>query len=388
MSGITMSRTAMVVLLVAAFASGCADQDRAAPDRLRVATFNIRELSTGKLLTRDSTGRGRDPQARAAADLIQRVRPDIILLNEIDHDHAHPDDLALNARRFIAHYLAHGRLPIDYPHIYAAPSNTGVLSGLDLDGNGTVATDADRGTRAHGDDAFGFGTYPGQYAMAVLSRYPIDTAAARTFQRFLWRDLPGHHIPAGHYSARALEVFRLSSKSHWDVPVIVAADTLHLLASHPTPPVFDGPEDRNGRRNHDEVGFWSRYLDDSDALHDDRGRPGGLAAGALFVILGDLNATPDQPPPHYDGVTAIAQLLADPRIQDPPGHRGRSTAFFDRAVRPDYVLPSADLAILDSGVFWPDSTADPTDAALAAAASDHRLVWVDVHLPMRHEANR
>jgi hypothetical protein len=43
-----------------------------------------------------------------------------------------------------------------------------------------------------------------------------------------------------------LEVFRLSSKSHWDVPIVIGRKTVHFLVSHPTPPVFDGPEDRNG----------------------------------------------------------------------------------------------------------------------------------------------
>lgn len=375
----------LMPLLLVSLAAGCAAGDRADPpaDRVRIAAFNIWELSTAKLLTLDSAGRGSDPQALAAARVLQRVRPDVVLLNEIDHDYAHPDDLALNARRFVEHYLAHGEAPIDYPHVFAAPSNTGLLTGLDLDGNGVVATDAHRGERLHGDDSFGYGTYPGQYAMAVLSRYPIDTTAVRTFQRFLWKDLPGHVIPSGWYSQAALEIFRLSSKSHWDVPVVIGVDTLHLLASHPTPPVFDGAEDRNGRRNHDEVGFWVRYLDGSDAIHDDDGRRGGLAAGAPFVVLGDLNAPPDQEPPHYGGGPAIRQLLDDPRIQDPPGHQGRPTAFFNRATRPDYVLPSRDLTVLDSGVFWPDSTTDPAGAALAAAASDHRLVWVDLTVPLR-----
>lgn len=370
--------------LLAATLMGCAPTDEVpVPDHIRVAAFNIWELSTAKLLTLDSAGRGTDPQARAAAAVIQRIRPDVILLNEIDHDDTHPDDLALNARRFVEHYLAQGDSAIDYPHSFAAPSNTGLLTGIDLDGNGIAATEAHRGERSHGDDAFGFGTYPGQYAMAILSRHPIDSAGARTFQRFLWKDLPGHVMPQGWYSDRATAIFRLSSKSHWDVPIVIGGDTLHLLASHPTPPVFDGAEDRNGRRNHDEVGFWVRYLDGSDALYDDAGRHGGLAAGAAFVILGDLNAPPDQEPPHHAGGPAIRQLLDDPRLQDPPGHQGRPTAYFNRAARPDYVLPSRELTILDSGVFWPDSTTDPAGAALAAAASDHRLVWVDLRLPLR-----
>ena len=104
--------------------------------------------------------------------------------------------------------------------------------------------------------------------MVLLSRFPIDRARARTFGKFLWRDVPAALLPddpqtpapADWYSAQELAVLPLSSKNHWDVPVRIGKRTLHLLISHPTPPAFDGPEDRNGKRNHDEIRFWRDYL--------------------------------------------------------------------------------------------------------------------------------
>src|SRR2546430_1237691 len=66
----------------------------------------------------------------------------------------------------------------------------------------------------------------------------------------------------GFYSDEELEALRLSSKSHWDVPVRTGrGETVHLLAAHPTPPGFDGPEQRNVLRNHDEIRFWADYVD-------------------------------------------------------------------------------------------------------------------------------
>ena len=372
------------VWLGLAVLTACSGHDAAppglGPTQVRVATFNIFELGTAKLDERDSTGAPANPQVLAAAEIIRAVRPDILLLNEID---AAPGDPALAARRFAAEVLATGPDSIHYAYIYSAASNTGDLSGYDLNRDGVVATAADLGTRAHGDDSWGFGTYPGQYGMAILSRYPIDTAGIRTFRLFLWKDLPGAHLPLGWYSGEVLARFRLSSKSHWDVPVVVGDDTLHLLASHPTPPVFDGPEDRNGRRNYDEVGFWKHYLDSSEAIRDDRGMTGGLARGGAFVILGDLNAPPDQTESHYGDGPAITQLLGDPRIQDPPQITGRPTAFFRAGTRADYLLPSAAIRVLDGGVVWPDSTTDRVGAARAGRASDHRLVWLDLALPFR-----
>ncbi len=369
------------------------------PVTVRVATFNIQELDAAKVGDVDGDGVGQDPQARAAATIIQRIRPDILVLNEVDHHYGEDGEgLDLVVRRYRERYLATGADPIDYPYLFVSPNNTGMLSGLDLDSNGVSATDAHRGTRVHGDDSWGYGEYPGQYSMAVLSRHPIDPQAARTFQTFLWKDLPGNHIPPGYFSDEVAERFRLSSKSHWDVPVAVEGRTLHVLVSHPTPPVFDGDEDRNGRRNYDEVKFWKLYLDDDPALYDDRGVRGGYGSDDPFVIAGDLNANPLQTESVYDGSTAIGQLLDHPRVREsgpvavgsgalvngpagPPRYLERATATFGGGSRVDYVLPSRSLEIVGGGVFWPAADEDPEGARLAEVASDHRMVWVDVRLP-------
>lgn len=58
----------------------------AKPASVRIALFNIRELRTGKILDLDDNGYGRNPQALAAARILRRVAPDILVLNEIDHD--------------------------------------------------------------------------------------------------------------------------------------------------------------------------------------------------------------------------------------------------------------------------------------------------------------
>src|SRR5699024_3436426 len=122
--------------------------------------------------------------------------------------------------------------------------------------------------------------------------------------------------PTDWYSAQAVEIMRLSSKNHVDVPVEIGDTTLHLLISHPTPPSFDGSEDRNGRRNHDEIRFWVDYISESSKngyIYDDSATSGGLGP-APFVLLGDLNSDP------ADGDSrkrAIISLLTHPRVQDP-----------------------------------------------------------------------
>jgi hypothetical protein len=292
----------------------------------------------------------------------------------------------------------------------SAPSNTGVPSGFDLNDDGRVGGP---------DDALGFGFFPGQFGMLVLSRHPIERDEVRTFRDFRWQDMPGALLPddpdtpapRDFYSDEELEVLPLSSKSHWDVPVRIGARPVHFLVSHPTPPVFDGAEDRNGRRNSDEIRFWADYIGpgrrEGRYIYDDEGRRGGLRPGAQFVIAGDQNADP------FDGDSrpeSIRQLLDEPLVDtrttpDSEGgpeqarlqggvnaqHRGDpalDTADFAEPpgnLRVDYVLPRRNLRITDAGVFWP-LTSDPLFDLVGTfpfPSSDHRLVWLDLAVPGR-----
>ncbi|MCA9200075.1 MAG: endonuclease/exonuclease/phosphatase family protein, partial [Planctomycetales bacterium] len=158
----------------------------------------------------------------------------------------------------------------------------------------------------------------------------------------------------------------------------VNGQTLHVLASHPTPPVFDGPEDRNGRRNHDEIRFWADYVTPgkNDYIVDDMNVSGGLSELASFVVLGDQNADPT----NGDSVSgAIDQLLNAERVNGDfvptSANHGALTASFN--LRVDYVLPSNDLEVVDGAVFWPQS---PDTLARLSLVSDHRLVWLDVQM--------
>jgi endonuclease/exonuclease/phosphatase family metal-dependent hydrolase len=340
---------------------------------LRIGTYNLaltEDVACGVI---ERLERG-DDNARKLAAVIQRVRPDILLLNELDHD---PDGRA--AELFRARYLSQGQLgenAIDYPHLFTAPVNTGVDSGLDLDLDGKTGGP---------NDAWGFGKHPGQYGMVVLSKYPIQTGSARTFQYLLWSAMPDAVGPIAAdsgqpwYPAETWAQLRLSSKSHWDLPVETPLGRIHLLISHPTPPAFDGPERRNAVRNFAELRFWKDYLDGGDWMVDDQGVGGGFDADARFVILGDLNADPGKGRSRPE---AIGQLLDHPRMQSTPApesaHAGTQTAHFGGELghyRVDYVLPSQGFQVTDAGVFWP---APGTPGAEWIDASDHRLVWIQL----------
>ena len=401
--------------LVLALASGATAAGQRESD-VRFATFNasLNRGSAGLLTTHLSDPSVDDQsrrQARNVAEVVQRVRPDVLLVNEFDplnnaDGNPGPEDLF---RDNFLEVAQSGAVAIEYPYAFIAPSNTGVPSGKDLDNSGGAASGP--------NDAFGFGFFPGQFGMVVYSRYPIDVENIRTFQLFKWKDMPGNLIPTPFYSPDEIEILRLSSKSHWDVPIQIGGKTVHFLVSHPTPPVFDGPEDRNGRRNHDEIRFWADYVSPgkSGYIYDDEGTFGGLKPGELFVIAGDQNSDPldgDSIPgsiqqltehplvntkatPDSEGAAEASALQGGANLAHRSDPRFDTADFADTApgnLRADYVLPRKNLQLVDSGVFWPLRSSplfrltgvfDSTNwgAVGGFPTSDHRSVWIDVSVP-------
>lgn len=362
---------------------------------LRVATYQtgLTRSAPGELLTELSTSRS--AQARQVAETVQQVRPDVLLLSGIDVDEGREVTEVLRAD-----YLSIGSenvSGIDYPYAYVAPVNTGVDTGADLDDDGMIGGPG---------DAYGYGDFPGQAGMMLLSRHPLQSDQARTFQDFKWKDMPESGLPSEEFSDLESSVLRLSSASHWDVPLEVDGRTIHLLASAPADPhtAPAGPQ-----RNYDEVRFWADYINGAPYPVDDEGETGGLATGSDFVVLGSLGADPDSSAAAAPGT--IDRLLDLPQVQDTePTSRGTLLARTrqDTAVvrnddgekvtaRVDYVLPSSTLTAAGSGVFWPAVSAPaPTSAGptplrsslpdepgvpaqgVTSTPTEHRLVWVDI----------
>lgn len=302
----------------------------------------------------------------AVANVIAHIAPDIIALQDIDYD---ADNLALNALADLLRDKGQ-----DYPHVFSLRPNTGRITGLDMDGDGKLG---------EAQDAQGYGRFSGDGGMGLLSKFPILASNVLDFSDLLWTDFPNAQLPMQDDklfpSPEALAVQCLSTTGHWVVPISLSPTmTFNALMFHATPPVFDGPEDRNGWRNHDETAFWTQFLDTN--------------AITPFAIMGTSNLDP------IDGEgrhMAMKSRLTHPKLQDPepaskggisqadPDHSGPAnldTVDYDGPgnLRVDYVLPSADLNVAGAGVFWPA----PSDTLFLGtdglAAGRHRLVWVDV----------
>ncbi len=293
---------------------------------------------------------------------MNHIAPDVLVLTDFDHDY---DQVALSAFADVS----------GYPHFFSLPPNAGVPTGLDLDGNGRLG---------EARDAQGYGRFTGDGGMAILSRFPILAEDVADHSALVWQDMQNAQRPTT-MTDEVAKVQRLSSSGHWVVPVGAPEGQFDLLASSHTPPVFDGPEDRNGLRNHDELALWGQILDGTF------GPP-----PKDFIFAANFNLDPQD----GEGLkTAMRDFLGDPRVQDPkprssgaedaasPGHQGDpglDTADWAETgpgnLRVSYVLPAATWEVVDAGVFWPRP--DDPDAALLGregrAAGPHHLVWVDV----------
>lgn len=261
------------------------------------------------LLLRDA-GRAEAEDIRAALRVIDALDADVLVLSGFDYD---AQSAALAA--FNAH------LASPYPHLTALRPNSGVPTGLDLDGNGR-STDA--------SDAQAFGRFPGEGGMAILSRLPFLPEQSMDLSPLLWRDLPATTMPA--LPQAQAELQRLSSNGH-HVTALALPDgrALRLLTWHGAPPAFDTGLPVNLRRNHDETALWLPYVDDLPSP---------------LVVIGQANTDPER---GRGDKTALHTLLAHPRLQDAAsgdtvdygGDLGR--------LRVSYILPTCDLTIIATG---------------------------------------
>ncbi|EAS44142.1 endonuclease/exonuclease/phosphatase family protein [Photobacterium profundum] len=440
----------LALVVSAALLAGCNDTDYVQPTEVKIATYNLsfdrntfedlvaemqivpakqEQLVTtyldGTIADVDKQTAEKVIQIRNVAAVIQKNRPNVLMMAEYNNDGTGENKAALIG--FQDNYLSIAQSidgaggeanlePITFPHLESYSTNTGLASGLDLDNNGTIG--------GLGDD-WGFGKYHGQYAFALMSQYEIDTDNTRSFQTFKWKDLEGAQIPTitncndpknpiptgmkcgdEWYSAEEWEQVRLSSKNHVDAPIIIPTENgeevVHLLMSHPTPPVFD--TGKNKAQNAAEVKFWNQYIQGKEFFYDDAGLNGGLADNAKFVIMGDQNLDPIA----GDGISDVMQTLHDDPLVNQevmngelyPSSNGASEHAADKSLthpKPnrisstfglgvDYAIPSANLNVVDSGVYWSASYEEGrklfNDTRIGqygdgkSVSSDHRMVWI------------
>lgn len=299
---------------------------------------------------------------------LARLKPDLLALQGIDFD---LDGMLLEAVQDRLERLGHAM-----PHAFSRPPNSGVLSGFDLDRNGSSYDP---------EDGRGYGEFVGQGGIAVLSRFPVDKARAKDFSKLDWATVPWANMPMiegnAYFTEEEWNSLPLFSVAAWALPVETPLGELWVLTGQSTPPVFDGAEDRNGLRNAAQITFWDHLVSGGEI-------DGWTLPSSNWVFAGGLNADPlDGDGPHAE----VNKLLSNSVIFDPEpaslgaldeadpdqaGDPALDTARWRRSpgpgnLRVDYVLPSRALRSLRSGVAW---TTDGADDDLFR----HFPVWIDV----------
>ena len=353
---------------------------------LRVATLHADLVTDGtspqaaqQLVSSLQTGN--HVKARVMARTVQMNAPDVLVLTGVTYDDA--EQIAEQLRSL---YLAAGQDGLDglnYPHMFTAPTNSGQQSGADLDGDGMIGGPG---------DAIGYGDYPGQYGMIVFSKHAIVEDGVRTFQDFLWRDLPGGSMPTG-YSELEESILRLQEASMWDVPIEVPGESEHVHVIATALAAEEGAATHTSRAE-DIRRVIADYVSGSAwYLSDDDGVTGGLGAEDRSVVAGMPMLSAEE---EAEGQSPLldAPVLQDPQpravTDEPLTERSgaaeqtdeHATRYVpgDRDRRSSLVLPSAGFSVSDSGVFWPGegeyghAVVDPD----SSFSLDDRLVWADL----------
>lgn len=285
-------------------------------------------------------------QVTGVIETVVSHAPDVLILQSFDYD---AQNAALSAFQDL---LTRGGVHL--PFVYAPQSNTGLPTGVDIDGDGRK-----NGPR----DAQGYGRFPGEASIAILSRYPIITNAVQTYTDALWSKAAPETDLTPLLPTNAISIQRLPSVAAVAVPIEKGGTRFWILTHHATPPVFDGPEDRNGFRNADENRFWLSL------------REGGFPSEP-YVLAAQMNIDPLRGEGHHH---VISEILASPEFADPFAHwpaEDNHTVIYQPPgpgkLRVSYVLPSPDLEITDFGM--------SRDLPVRKDRSRHRLLWVDIEL--------
>lgn len=289
---------------------------------------------------------GDDAHARQLGKAITEAAPDVVVLTGID-----VDEEGATVDALVDRYLKGSDAP-DYRYSYAPQTNSGLDSGADLDGDGTIGGPG---------DALGPGAFHGQNSMVVLSTLPIDRSGVRSFSDLAWQDVPGNHLSDTEHPAESRNDLPLQATSLWDVPVDLSGTTVHVVATSASPATGEHAEPV---RHRDQLSFLHGYVTGAENLsdvEDDQGRPGPLAEDSQAVIAGGLGADVDRDGP---GATAVERLLAPdekperaPRegwwqrlhtmFADDPGAT-RSGTEPEQTGRLDYVLPTSGLDTIET----------------------------------------
>ena len=291
----------------------------------------------------------------AAQNILKKLAPDLLSLNEIQYDLPGVPDAGFATTGQNLNKLA-PRIGMGQATSVFFPANTGMNAKPQADGSYILESPTDEQRRLFADPV-NFGMFPGQYSTGLLSR--LDVLSVKEFHNISWKqvhpdlsladftDSNGEPLP---------EDMSLFDKNFTHVVVRFQDKPLHLILFHTVPSFHFGNERTpNFQRNLDQLRFLQWYLgsDQSGITQVEGIEP--LKKGASFVAMGDWNVDPESDNP---GARVIIELHAEFQMwteERVVTYHGSSFASGGFVAQFDYILLSKDLKVVKSGVYQPDA---------------------------------
>ncbi len=257
--------------------------------RVRIFHYNIKELSSEKILSDD-------PQFAAVREILALRDFDILSVNEIQYDlpgvpKAKFKTTGENLRLF-ARKMNRGLEDWNQSfHVANTGQNAKRLK------NGNYPDDPSLASHRALADQVNFGVFPAQYSTGMLTRYKIKSELV--IRELEWKSFNPkirlEEFRAG--DGRALpQDMALFDKNFSDVTLEVEGQELHVILLHAVPSYhFGNPKSPNYERNRDQLRFLEWYVTGSTDVEIALTEVKPLKEGTNYIIVGDLNASYHDP---------------------------------------------------------------------------------------------
>ena len=220
---------------------------------LRIVHYNIKELHSLKI--HSQLGASNLNQLQAVRNILLRLRPELLSLNEVQYDLPGVPDSSFvtsgeNLNKLSAQFGMAGAASVFYP------ANTGALSEPRPDGTYVVSSPTAEERQLY-SDPLNFGMFPAQYSTGLLSLKPVGRV--KEYSQILWsqvsptldlsqfNDGNGQPLP---------EDMLLFDKNFTHVEIQFQGKPLHVIVFHSVPAFhFGNDKSPNYQRNKDQLRF-------------------------------------------------------------------------------------------------------------------------------------
>lgn len=336
--------------------------------------YNIKELDSTKLVVSNK-------QLQKVKDIIKQYPIDILSINEMQYDFKgvpNKNYVTIGENIFKLQEIL-GLESLQNSSFY--PANTGLNAKAKADGTYFIRPN-DSGARRYADQV-NFGTMPGQYSTASLTKFKIinekiiTTLKWRDFNKSL--DLSKYTGPNGEALPKDMELF---DKNFSDVTLDVNGKELHLITLHTVPAFgFGNKKTPNFQRNADQLRFLKWYVTGSSDLGDINLRHINPISGASYIIVGDLNT--DISDITKEGSKILNQLMSQSNTwvdKSQMSFTNESSSFEPKPFRLmlDYIITSKDIETVQGKIIHPNMERTDLGCSINTdhirIAATHRIV--------------